>query len=1032
MPFIQLQLRNGKAAEWISSNPTLAIAEVGIETDTHQFKIGDGVTPWSNNGATGPLPYGGFIGVTGPQGNLGITGPTGSTGPIGSTGSTGPNGSTGSTGPQGTTGPVGSTGPKGDQGIGLVVTLSVSITGSDTPSFPASSDVQTAYNNQIATGNPTVGTNLYVTTTNDNITSLWFCSVASPTKWIDLGQVTVLPGPTGSTGPSGNTGPVGASAATGPTGSTGPMANTGPSGSTGATGPTGSTGPMMGFGRVLRVDDINGNDSTASVNGPPYKTITAAVSAATSGTTIWVMPGTYTLSAGITLPSGVAIRGMNTQTCILQMLDVTDNTTLITMGSPGRLEDLTLKLTSQEHHTLTGIVFGGTTTTDAKIRTCVLTVDNHSASTIGTSDVTGVLCNGSGVLGPASFSFNSLKGSTVNVYSNGGGKKRGVLVSNTNVVTTRDFNIYVAAPSDLTSTGSYVGVETNGYTSVAITSVDSSHYVGISGNLVTIATANNSALGLVYGSFITILNGQLTGSTGATDLTGIWQVISLTTTSITFTMPIPPIGTTVTVSGTSPTVNEFATIEMRATTVGVTPSYYVSSGTIQQYTASDILQTLPSAIINPIYLGTGGIQVGPGTDLVTKTAGGKTFSTYLYPTIVYFGLKGTLSSGQSGFLWPGTQAVTNGVFPDPSGNPDGIPYTITAIATNGNITTTSTSQLVIGMPITFQTSVGSIVANTIYWILSIVSATNFKVSATRGGSFFNPGSDSGLNIVAIVYSGFTATASNPNSSNQINVVSSIGLFQGMPIIFSDWLGYIDSGIPYYIASVSGSGPYTVKVASTYPNAMAGSPVFTTTGTYTGSSKALIYSGSVNVTGIGGGNAINLDSSNGLSQGMPIVFASSLGSSGQIVGGTIYYILTVAAGKITVSATLNGTVVAVSGGGSVNVSGVVFPLTSAPAYYRIQQPMLLSAMATSLSLPANLSGTTDYCTVEVYKTPYGSNSQYGITNIANYKITYQDSTTYDKTFFDSTTSFAIGDRLHVYLTFSAGTTAHDLTVQIDLF
>jgi len=790
---------------------------------------------------------------------------------------------------------------------------------------------------------------------------------------------------------------------------------------------------MMGFGRVVRVDDVNGNDSTASVNGPPYKTVNAAVNAATSGTTIWIMPGTYDLSSGITLPSGVAVRGINTQTCILQMLNVTANTNLITMGSPGRLEDLTLKLTSSGHYTLNGIVFGGTTSIDAKIRTCVLTVDNRNALVGGTSEVTGILCNGAGILGPASFSFNSLKGSTVNVYSNGGGKKRGVLVSTANVVTTRDFNIYVAAPTDLTSTGSYVGVETNGYTSIAITSVDSSHYVGISGNLVTIATANNSGLGLVYGSFITILNGQLTGSTGATDITGIWQVFSSTNTSITFTMPIPPIGATVYVIGTSPAVLEYGTIEMRATTVGVTPPTYVSSGTIEQYSASDILQTLPSAIINPLCLGTGGIQVAPGTDLVTKTAGGKTFSTYLYPTTIYFGLKGTLSSGQSGFLWPGTQAVTNGVFPDPSGNPDGIPYTITAIATNGNITTTSTSQLVIGMPIIFQTADVNIVANTIYWISSIASATNFKISATRGGATFNPGSDSGLNIVAIVYSGFTATASNPNSSNQINVVSPIGLYQGMPIIFSDWLGYIDSGIPYYIASVTGTGPYTVKLASTYPNAMAVSPI--TTGTYTGSSRVLIYSGSVNVTGIGGGNAINLDSSNGLSQGMPIVFASSFGNSNQIVGGTIYYILTVTGGanpKITVSATLNGTVVTVTNGGTFPVSGVVFPLTSAPAYYRIQQPMLLSAIATSLSLPANVSGTTDYCTIEVYKTPYGSNSQYGITNVANYKITYQDSITYDKTFFDSTISFAIGDRLHVYLTFSSGTTAHDLTVQLDLF
>ena len=55
---------------------------------------------------------------------------------------------------------------------------------------------------------------------------------------------------------------------------------------------------------------------------------------------------------------------------------------------------------------------------------------------------------------------------------------------------------------------------------------------------------------------------------------------------------------------------------------------------------------------------------------MTKSAGSKGFSTYLYPTIVYYGLKGTIHLGDSGaYLWPGTQAVTNGVFPDPGSPP---------------------------------------------------------------------------------------------------------------------------------------------------------------------------------------------------------------------------------------------------------------------------------------------------------------------------------------------------------------------------
>jgi hypothetical protein len=39
-----LQLRRGLSSEWTSSNPVLAQGEMAVELDTHQFKIGDGVT----------------------------------------------------------------------------------------------------------------------------------------------------------------------------------------------------------------------------------------------------------------------------------------------------------------------------------------------------------------------------------------------------------------------------------------------------------------------------------------------------------------------------------------------------------------------------------------------------------------------------------------------------------------------------------------------------------------------------------------------------------------------------------------------------------------------------------------------------------------------------------------------------------------------------------------------------------------------------------------------------------------------------
>jgi hypothetical protein len=45
---IQISLRNSTSAAWSSTNPTLAQGEVGVTTDTNQFKIGDGATAWNS------------------------------------------------------------------------------------------------------------------------------------------------------------------------------------------------------------------------------------------------------------------------------------------------------------------------------------------------------------------------------------------------------------------------------------------------------------------------------------------------------------------------------------------------------------------------------------------------------------------------------------------------------------------------------------------------------------------------------------------------------------------------------------------------------------------------------------------------------------------------------------------------------------------------------------------------------------------------------------------------------------------------
>jgi hypothetical protein len=71
---IQIQFRRGTASQWTSANPTLAEGEMGIETDTDLFKIGDGSTAWTS------LAYGGIQGVAGAAGQNGADGADGADG----------------------------------------------------------------------------------------------------------------------------------------------------------------------------------------------------------------------------------------------------------------------------------------------------------------------------------------------------------------------------------------------------------------------------------------------------------------------------------------------------------------------------------------------------------------------------------------------------------------------------------------------------------------------------------------------------------------------------------------------------------------------------------------------------------------------------------------------------------------------------------------------------------------------------------------------------------------------------------------
>lgn len=319
----------------------------------------------------------------------------------------------------------------------------------------------------------------------------------------------------------------------------------------------------MKMGNTIVVDQVNGNDATGAVNGLPFQTVNAAVTymgtlvLPAGGVTCWILPGTYTLTGGLTIPNTCSLRGLSLQTTRLTWAaSVPGGTaTMLTMGENSRVEDLSLTLTSTNATTnLVGVRTPATTSNTSKLRTCVVTVNNAGLAVGTTTNVYGILDDGTGTLGPATFSFNFTRAVTINVLSNGAGRKRGVYVTGANDITFRDTNVYVAAPTDAGSTGSYVGVE----------------------------TTNNDADA------------------------------------------------------------EFRTCSISG------PS------TAGGYTGSDILQTAPTVGV----ITNKGIQLGPGVDLVNKTAGGKPFTTYVTPTTLIYGLNGNVAAATH-YLWPGVQTASD-------------------------------------------------------------------------------------------------------------------------------------------------------------------------------------------------------------------------------------------------------------------------------------------------------------------------------------------------------------------------------------
>ena len=216
-----------------------------------------------------------------------------------------------------------------------------------------------------------------------------------------------------------------------------------------------ASNPSNSMGNVLRVDSVYGDDTLAPANlySYPFKTINGAISNVSTTQTIHILPGTY--NETIVIPDNIAIRGENTQTVTIQSSNSTSNTTLITMGSNCRLEDVTMTLYSSNAVDLIGINYPSGTSLTSKLRTTVLNVSSTGATSQSTI---GIYSGGTSALSYTT--SHAIRGTTINVASQNTGLTRALYITDSNRFGARDTNFSALGTNS-------IGVETTNVSSFA-------------------------------------------------------------------------------------------------------------------------------------------------------------------------------------------------------------------------------------------------------------------------------------------------------------------------------------------------------------------------------------------------------------------------------------------------------------------------------------------------------------------------------------------------------------------------------------
>ena len=235
------------------------------------------------------------------------------------------------------------------------------------------------------------------------------------------------------------------------------------------------------FGKVLRVDSVYGNDTTALTNqySLPFSTISTAMTVASTSDMIYLLPGTY--NEKVVFRSTISIRGANTNSVTIQQANVTADTTLVKMNRNTRLEDVTLNLTSKSvaASKLIGVEISSCQTY-AKLRTTVINVNNSELTTNETpTNLYGIYTTGhSSTLQYTG--ADDIERTTINVIGAGTGNKRCVYNDDSNRLQLRNCSLVCTdAMNSAFTGGSYIGIETvnvNSIVAIKTSSVNGSNY----------------------------------------------------------------------------------------------------------------------------------------------------------------------------------------------------------------------------------------------------------------------------------------------------------------------------------------------------------------------------------------------------------------------------------------------------------------------------------------------------------------------------------------------------------------------------